>query len=143
MSNPYPVAEQALLCRLTPTGIDRYRTLNDRDEHELDDLRAVRAVHAAEIASIDEVMADLHETIGRRQAKMRGDVISLLPSGSGQSSVNPQGDPLGHQAKWDGFAPPETGVFAAVPDLSPDPDANLERLGEAHDAQDAREGVAR
>lgn len=93
MSNLYPVADQAPLRRLTESGIDRYRTLNDRDEKELEDLRAVRAKHAAEIASIDDVMADLHETIGRRQAKMRGDLISLLPSGGAVPQAGSQGDP--------------------------------------------------
>lgn len=48
-----------------------------------------------------------------------------------------------HQARWDGFATPETGSFAAVPDLSPNPDKNIETLVEQWDAQDEREGVQR
>ncbi|MEV0382317.1 hypothetical protein [Nonomuraea sp. NPDC050643] len=133
MTNPFPAVDQANLRTLTDSGIAHYRKLNERDEKELDLLRTERARLSAEISSVDEVMADLHETIGRRQAKMRGDVIAQLPAGSVPPLEGGPGDPRVHQGTWDGFA--------ASPDLSPDPDANLERLSELHDAQNAREGA--
>jgi hypothetical protein len=143
MAHPY-TAEQTPLRRLTDTGIAHLQTLTERDEQELDHLRRARHAHLAELASIDDVMADLQDGIARRQAKMRGDVISLLPAGAPVPSLpNHPGDPHAQQATWDGFAPPETGSFAADEDLSPDPDKNLATFGELHDAQDAREGVAR
>lgn len=80
MGNPFPaITETAQLRNLTEAGIARLRKLNERDEHELGELRAERARLSAEVASIDEEMTDLHEAIGRRQAKMRGDVISQMP----------------------------------------------------------------
>lgn len=118
MSHPFPTtAERQQLRRLTAKGKATYQELNDRDETKLAELRQVRADLMAEVASIDDVMEDLRDTISRRLAKMRGDVISLLPT-----------DP--HLAE-----------FASVPDLSPNPAKNVERLAELHDAQDAREGV--
>ncbi|MFI7448156.1 hypothetical protein ACIBQX_11715 [Nonomuraea sp. NPDC049714] len=134
MAQPYTtIADAQQMRTLTENGITRLRKLNDRDQQELELLRAERVRLMAEVGSVDEEMTDLHETIGRRQAKMRGDVI-------GGASVTPRGEP--YPASWDGFASPE-GSFTAVPDLAPDPDANLERLGELHDHQDAREGVSR
>lgn len=80
MSNPFPATvETAHLRTLTEAGIARLRKLNQRDEDELQKLRDERARLSAEVASIDEEMTDLHEAIGRRQAKMRGDVISQMP----------------------------------------------------------------
>lgn len=102
MAHPFPTTEQATLCRLTENGMAQYRKLNDRDEKELEMLRAERTKLSAEIASIDDVMADLHETIGRRQAKMRGDVISLLPTGGPIPPLhNTQGD-LAHGSHFAG-----------------------------------------
>ncbi|TDD54541.1 hypothetical protein E1286_04950 [Nonomuraea terrae] len=81
MSNPYATDTPALPA-LTEAGIAHFRKLNERDEKELDILRSERTRLKAEIASIDSVVTDLHETIGRRQAKMRGDVIAQLPLGA-------------------------------------------------------------
>ena len=126
MSNPYALADQAQLRRLTESGVDRYRTLNYRDEQELEDLRATRAHHVAEIASIDEVMADLNETISRRQAKMRGDVISLLPPGGSASPLTgPQGDAAVHAARFAGLTqdviePTLIHGAASFPETQPD-----------------------
>ena len=81
MGNPYP-AEQAQLRRLTAKGKATLQELNDRDESKMDELRQVRADLMAEVVSVDDVMADLRESIDRRKAKMCGDVISLLPTDS-------------------------------------------------------------
>ena len=126
MSNLYPVADQAQLRRLTPAGIDRYRKLNDHAEKELEDLRAARAKHVAEIASIDDVMADLNETIGRRQAKMRGDLISLLPPGGAVPLLaGSQGAPDELSATFGGLGsaviePTQIIGAASFPETNPD-----------------------
>ncbi|MFD1546927.1 hypothetical protein [Nonomuraea guangzhouensis] len=126
MSNLYPVTDQAPLRRLTESGIDRYRTLNYRDEKELEDLRATRAELTAEIASIDDVMADLNETIGRRQAKMRGDLISLLPPGREVPLLpGSQGDPDELAATFGGLGsaviePTQILGAASFPETNPD-----------------------
>jgi hypothetical protein len=110
MSNPYPSTE---LRSLTDNGIAHYRKLNERDQTEMDTLRRVRAEHEAEIASIDDVMKDLQDTIARRAAKSRGDIISLLPQPEPvpTSVFTPQGDPFQHQ---DAFGGPQTGTFLGL-----------------------------
>lgn len=103
MSSPYPDAEQAQLRTLTESGIAHLRKLNERDEQELQVLRAERARLSKEVDSVDEVMTDLHETIGRRQAKIRGDVISLLPPNGPLSQLKSgQGDAVVHAARFGG-----------------------------------------
>lgn len=113
MSMPYQNADQQLR-RLTPRGVATMRDLNERDEAKIGDLRTARADLMSEVASIDEVMADLRETIDRRQAKMRGDTISLLPT---DVRVAPQADERAHA---DMFTGPATQVMNPV---EPDPPA--------------------
>ena len=103
---------------------NRLRVVTRRDEHT----RTI-AVHEAEIASIEVELSILDAaTDVIRQAI--GAPVSLLPL-----EPEPATEP-----EWDGTQAPETGVFAAVPDLSPDPDKNLAVLAEQHAAQDKREG---
>lgn len=100
MAHPYTTAaDNPHLRTLTDAGIAHLRKLNERDEKELELLRAERARHQAEINSIDDVMTDLYDTIGRRQAKMRGDFISQMPVAA---PGNGQGDPLAHTALFQG-----------------------------------------
>lgn len=81
MAHPYTTAaDNPNLRTLTDAGIAHLRKLNERDQQELELLRAERARHQAEINSIDDVMTDLYDTIGRREAKMRGDVIAQMSS---------------------------------------------------------------
>jgi hypothetical protein len=93
------ISEQTLRS-LTERGIDYYKALNERDQNALASLRDQRAVYEAEIASVDDVMRDLEETIARRQAKMRGDVIGLLPAageppiGEGEPAPESEGSPF-------------------------------------------------
>ncbi|MFI6296783.1 hypothetical protein ACIBEJ_34700 [Nonomuraea sp. NPDC050790] len=116
MSTAYS-ADQAQLRRLTESGIARYRALNERDEQELADLRTTRAEYAAEIASIDDVMADLNDTISRRQSKMRGDLISQLPPTEGTVSSLFSSPPVAsevHAERYGGI-PPLTGEVVPSP----------------------------
>lgn len=113
MTHSYPV-DQAQLRTLTQAGIDLYRELNERDELKLAELRERRVVLQAEIRSVDDVMTDLHETIGRREKKMRGDVIGVIPPDGHLHTA--QGDQVEHAQVFGG---PQTGQFAARPTRAP------------------------
>jgi hypothetical protein len=103
MAHPFPSVTDQPLRTLTESGIGHFRKLNDRDEKELELLRAERARLVKEIDSVDDVMTDLHETIGRRQAKMRGDHIAQLTlSDPLTSRQSPQGDSTTHLAWFSG-----------------------------------------
>ncbi|MGI5274684.1 hypothetical protein ACQEUU_37005 [Nonomuraea sp. CA-218870] len=116
MAHPYTTAaDNPNLRTLTDAGIAHLRKLNERDQQELELLRAERARHQAEINSIDDVMADLYDSIGRREAKMRGDHISLLPP-----VPPPASEPF-----------PVASMFE--PGLTPEREAAAERFNAAHD----------
>jgi len=117
MTQPYPT-EHNPLRTLTDNGIGHFRKLNERDEQELELLRSERARLASEIDSIDDVMTDLYETIGRREAKMRGDVVRLLLPA-------PQPD----SQHVDMFA----GSQSFEPGLPPEREAAAQRFNAAHD----------
>jgi hypothetical protein len=123
MAHPFPIAsETGQLRRLTESGVALYRGLNERDEKELAEVRALRAQHMAEIASLDDVMAHLNETIAQRQARMRGDEISLLPTTSLFSS---QQDPVMREARPvrsfpDVIEPTMVQSPASFPETNPD-----------------------
>lgn len=121
--NSFSVADPSQpLHTLTPKGRATYEELNERDNTKLEELRRVRADLMAEVASIDDVMAHLRDTIHLRLARMRGDVISLLPV------VEPaHADP--HPTEL--FTGPTTRVFE--PGLPPEREAAHQRFNEAHD----------
>lgn len=122
MSHPFPAVDHPQQLRtLTQKGIATYEELNERDNAKLDELRKVRADLMAELASVDDVMAHLRDTIHHRLARMRGDVISLLPSES--AHVDPHPTEL--------FTGPTTRVFE--PGLPPEREAAHQRFNEAHD----------
>lgn len=79
--------EQAPQLRsLSKYAIDCLTSLNERDQKALTSLRSQRSAFEAEIASIDDVMKEIEDTIARRQAKTRGDLIRSL-------AVNQEDDP--------------------------------------------------
>lgn len=85
---------------LTEHGVNYYRNLNERDRDALARLRAQRGIFEAEIASVDDVMRDIEDTIARREAKMRGDYIRSLPAagdppiGEGEPALEVEGSPF-------------------------------------------------
>ncbi|MER7361849.1 hypothetical protein [Nonomuraea wenchangensis] len=100
MSVTFPIDQK--LRTLTDNGIAYYEKLNDRDRQSLDQLRLQRARFEAEIETVDVVMRDLEETIARREALMRGDVIRTLTAGE---STDPLGGDLPSPSP-EGFEPP-------------------------------------
>lgn len=102
-----------------------------------------RKIEAAklEIASLDRILSLLDKSAGQFLEQLN-QPPAVLPGRV--EDDKPAVTTAEHRSVWDGADPPETGMFTTVPpDEFRNTDKNLQVFGEAHDAQDAREGVAR
>lgn len=132
---------------LTDAAADEVRTLLEQSKGNRTRIVGLREaqertieVAKQEIVSLNKLLGLLDATEDKYLAELN-QPPAVLPGKVEQDQQ--QVSPTEHKAVWDGADPPETGMFATVPDLCLDPDQKLERIGALHDAQDAREGVAR
>lgn len=132
---------------LTDSSAEEVRTLLEQNEGNRTRIVGLRDAQTRkiddanrEIASLDRLV-DLLDTTGdhyRAQLNQPPHVLSLQVVQE-QAEVS-EAD---HRSVWDGTEAPQTGAFATVPDLSPDPEKNMANLVEQWEAQAEREGAKR
>ncbi|MBN6054567.1 hypothetical protein JYK22_21675, partial [Nonomuraea sp. RK-328] len=119
---------------LQQTDGNRKRIIGLREAQE----RKIREAKA-EIESLNRLIGLLDSTADLYRMQL-GQPPRVLPLQVVQDLR--QVSEMQHRQVWDGSTPPETDMFATVPDLSPNADRNIEHLVEQWDAQDEREGGA-
>lgn len=147
-ANPYPsVAVELELPAhesLTDSSADELRTLLEQNEGNRTRIAGLRTAQERkiddakkEMASLDRLLEQLNKT-GDQYRSLLNQPPAILPMQLVQEPKPvAEVEPV---SVWDGNDAPQTGSFAAVPDLALDPDKNLEAFAALHDAQDAREG---
>jgi hypothetical protein len=117
---------------LQQTDGNRKRIIGLREAQE----RKIREAQA-EIESLNKLIGLLDSTADMYRMQL-GQPPRVLPLQVVQDLR--QVSEAAHRQVWDGSTPPETDMFAAAPDLSPNADKNIEHLVEQWDAQAEREG---
>lgn len=150
MSNAFPSTDTDLELpahddTLTNSAADEVRALLQQSKGNRTRIVGLREAQErkigeakAEIASLNKLLALLDAAEDKYLSELNQPPAVLAGK---VEEEHPAVTTAEHKAVWDGTDPPETGMFATVPDLCPDPDKKLERIGELHDAQDAREGA--
>lgn len=132
---------------LTDSAADEVRALLEQSKGNRTRIVGLREaqertieVAKQEIVSLNKLLVLLDSTEDKYLAELNQPPAILAGT---VEEDQPQASPTAHRAVWDGVDPPETDMFAAVPEGFQNTDKNLQVFDDLHDAQDAREGVAR